>query len=77
MLLFSSGFGDGKYDGDSPTEELKEEHDDAANDTSHAHTPEFAPDAKGSSTEGGSPLGDQMNPSEWVPNLTFVPSVHC
>lgn len=72
QMLISLGFGDAKYDGDPSSEELKEEQSDAAKDTSHAHTPEFALDTKGSPTEEGeSPLadhGDPMDPSELIPS---------
>ncbi|XP_076145555.1 zinc finger protein 16-like [Alosa pseudoharengus] len=69
-------FGDAKYDGDPTSEELKEEQDDAAKDASHAHTPEFALDPKGSPTEEGeSPLadhGDPMDPSQQFTSESYI-----
>lgn len=73
-MLFSSGFGDAKYDGDPSSEELKEEQGDSTKDASHAHTPEFALDTKGSpAEEGESPLADHsdpLDPSELIPSCT-------
>ncbi|KAL2079307.1 hypothetical protein ACEWY4_025051 [Coilia grayii] len=70
------GFGDTKYDGDPTSEEMKEEREDAANDSSHAHTPEFSLDAKGSPTEEAeSPLGDHgdpMDPSQQFTSESYI-----